>query len=414
MASELRSALLLNWRDANLRRLQGAWVASITGYWCAGVALAVSSYLRDGSRGLALLAVARFVTPALVGPVGGTLSDRFPRRRVMVTCDLFRAASIGALAITGIRQTAAVLYVLAALMAVMQTGFRTAQAALLPVVSPGPKVLEAANLIATSSEGVGIFLGPALGGVLLGSLGVGAAFGFAALTFLWSAALVTRVDIAETHIDSSSLGLKSMLIDGVKALAGSSPLRGIVGIYAAQTLVAGVMQTLLPLLAFRIAMSGGRETGFLFAAVGIGALAGGAVTGWTLRLGNARVLLVGVLLCGAPLELVAGSPGRFSSLVAMFVVGIGATMADVGAITLLQRVADPALLGRVFGLLEAILLSTLGLGAAIAPEIARLISLRGAFAATGAVLPAVAAVAWVPLLRLGGTQRLLEDRDEGG
>ena len=47
--------------------------------------------------------------------------------------------------------------------------------------------------------------------------------------------------------------------------------------------------------------------------------------------------------------------------------GIGNTLVDVAGLTLLQRTAPPDVIGRVFGVLEMLLVGTIGLGAALAP-----------------------------------------------
>ena len=79
---------------------------------------------------------------------------------------------------------------LAAVTAILTSVFRPAQAALLPALARTPEQLTAANAMATTIEGVAIFLGPGIGGILLSISGPNAVFVFAAAGLLWSAALV--------------------------------------------------------------------------------------------------------------------------------------------------------------------------------------------------------------------------------
>ena len=77
------------------------------------------------------------------------------------------------------------------------------------------------------------------------------------------------------------------------------------------------------------------------------------------------------------------------ALVLLAGVGAGNTVVDVAAVTLLQRSADDAVLGRVFGVLETVLLSALGLGSILAPLAIHVLGIRAALISTGLVLPVV-------------------------
>ena len=67
--------------------------------------------------------------------------------------------------------------------------------------------------------------------------------------------------------------------------------------------------------------------------------------------------------------------------------GLGNTLVDVAGLTLLQRTAPPDVIGRVFGVLEMMLVGTIGLGAALAPLLIDVVGIRWALVVTGAFLP---------------------------
>jgi Cyclic nucleotide-binding domain len=72
----------------------------------------------------------------------------------------------------------------------------------------------------------------------------------------------------------------------------------------------------------------------------------------------------------------------------------------VAGLTLLQRTAPAEVIGRVFGVLEMILVAAIGLGAVLTPALIDLVGTRWSLVVTGAVLPALAAVAWRQLVAI--------------
>ncbi len=80
--------------------------------------------------------------------------------------------------------------------------------------------------------------------------------------------------------------------------------------------------------------------------------------------------------------------------------GLGNTLTDVNALTLLQRNAPDEVLARVFGVLQSALVATMGLGAMLAPLLIALVGIRTALVAFGLLLPALAAAVWLQLQRL--------------
>jgi hypothetical protein len=75
-------------------------------------------------------------------------------------------------------------------------------------------------------------------------------------------------------------------------------------------------------------------------------------------------------------------------------VGVGDTLVEVAAPTLLQRVVPDEILGRVFGVVESLLYAAMGVGAILAPVLANNLGTRAALIASGAFLPVLAILAW--------------------
>jgi hypothetical protein len=152
-------------------------------------------------------------------------------------------------------------------------------------------------------------------------------------------------------------------------------------------------------MALELLKLGSSGVGYLSAATGIGGLIGAiALLAQTRKLG--LTLGIGVLLWGAPIALIGIWPNKVSALVLLGVVGLGNSLVDVPAFTLLQRAAPNEVLARVFGVLETAVLLTVALGAAVAPLLIHFAGLRAALIVTGAFLPAVTAILWRQLRAL--------------
>jgi MFS family permease len=298
----------------------------------------------------------------------------------------------------------AAIYALTALVGLMQSIFRPTQAALLPSLARSPEELTAANLVLTTIESVGIFMGPAIGGIMLALTGTDAVFAASAVAFLLSALLLAGVrPEREPARAPLKTGLLRESFAGFATIARDSRLRLIVGLYGAQTLVAGALNVLIVVMALELLDMGEAGIGFLNSAVGIGGLLGGfAALALLSRNKLASDFAVGLVLWGAPIALIGIFPNAALALVLLGVVGIGVTLVDVAGLTLLQRAVPDEVMTRVFGVVQSVFVGTLGLGAIIAPLLIELFDVRGALVASGGLLPVLALLFWRRLQALDG------------
>jgi MFS family permease len=386
-------------RNPGLRRIELAWAASIVGTWAYGIAVVVYAYEQGGATAVGVVGLARWLAAAVASPFAALLGDRYDRRWVMVASDLARAALIGGGALAVFAEAPPiVVYVIAGLVGVAATAFRPAEAALIPSLARTPEELTAANVAASTIESVGIFGGPAIGGLLLAASGPGVVFLVTAGALLWSAFLVARVqpvDRAKEDGEQEAVSVVDELLAGFRTIAGERRLRLLVGLFSAQTFVDGMLNVLIVVIALKLLDTGQAGVGFLNSAVGIGglfgALAAAALVG---RRRLAADFGLGIFIWGVPLALVAVWPNQAFVLVLLAVVGIGNTIVDVSGMTLLQRAAPDDVLARVFGVLESLLLLTAALGAVFAPVLLNWLGTRGALIVAGALLPLVVIPAW--------------------
>jgi predicted MFS family arabinose efflux permease len=172
------------------RALWLAQVLSVAGDQLARVALTLLVFDRTHSPLLAAVTFAASVVPAFIGGIAlSGLADRFPRRRVMIACDLIRVALVAVMAVSGI--PIAVLVVLLFLVTLTGAPFLSARAALYPDILTGDLYVLGTAVTLTTLQFAQV-LGFAAGGAVVGFFGFQVSLIIDAVTFALSA-LITCI-----------------------------------------------------------------------------------------------------------------------------------------------------------------------------------------------------------------------------
>jgi MFS family permease len=306
---------------------------------------------------VAWLLLAGDFAPALLGPLTGTVADRFDRRRVMVGCELLQGALVVVIALW--LPALPLLLVLVGLRAVAGQVFQPASRAAVPALVP-ERDLERANAAVGVASNGGEALGPLVAAVALPVLEVRGVLLVDAASFLVSAALLGFLPPLAGSGDGDRARPASFLADagaGLRYLRGQPILRVVVGGYVAVVACTGIDDVALVFLATGTFGAGESAAGLLLAAVGIGLLAGYALlarTGGRAAIDRgttpAAALLLGGFAISSAGNLLTGLAWAVAAAFAVQAVrGLGIAAMDVAATTLVQRVAPPGLQGRVFG-----------------------------------------------------------------
>jgi MFS family permease len=389
--------------NPRVRNVQLAGAGSTLGVWAYGVALPVYAYHAGGKSAVGLLFFARFVLAALASPWLGLLADRSSRRSVMLISDLIRTglmAGMTAVAIAG--GSAYVVYVLAITSTVVASAWGPAQAALMPLLVDTPEELTAANVVENTISSVGMFAGPALGGVLLVVSGPSAVFALTAGLTLWSALFVLRVPRDEPpEKPAERPHFLHELTAGFATAIRRPALRIVIGLSGALAFVDGLLEVLLVLVALQLLHGNNGTLGWLNVAAGIGSIAGAfVVAALATRRRLAGGFALGLLLSTVPLAVIAAVSSLGPALLLIGVLGVGSVFCQVNGVTLLQRTAENEVMGRVFAVLETLLLTGLAIGSIAAPGIVSWLGLRGALIAAGSVVPVLVVLLWPSLRRI--------------
>ena len=403
---ETLSSARLVFANPNLRRVNLALAGSMVGDWAFATAVTVWAYQFGGAAAVGVYAVVRLLLIAFSLPFVSVLVDRIPYKRFMVAADLVRAVLVGACAaIVWVGGPPVVVLVLAVVAGLVGAPFRPAQMALMPSLAKTPHELTAANAVGSTIESLTFFVGPAIAGLLLGVADASAIFLLDALTFVWSAALLSRLPAGGAKSAEKRPAERAHVLTeataGFRVIAQDRSLLLIAVLYCVQTIVAGASVVFAVLIAVDVVRIGPQGVGFLDAVLGAGAIVGGLVA--LSRAGHgsvARDFGVGVIGWALPLLLIAIWPSPVFAFVAFAVIGLANPLVDVNAMTLLQRIAPESVLGRVFGALESALIGTMALGALLMPLLVELVGLRWALVVLALPVAGAAAALFPALVRL--------------
>jgi MFS family permease len=233
----------------------------------------------------------------------------------------------------------------------------------------------------------------------------GAVFVVTALMLAVSVLFISLVRVPQRERPRSEVEASTIVSEalaGFRAIGHDPSLRVMMGLFTAETAVAGALQVYIVVLALESLDLGDGGVGFLNSAMGVGALVGAVAA---LSLAGVRRLspafLVGLVLRGVPLVAVGlVSDSLVPVLVFLAVFGLGGAFVDVPGLTIVQRSVQEDVLARVFGVIQMLWLSSIGIGAALAPVLVGWLGLDGALIATGALLPALVVLFGVKLVRI--------------
>lgn len=303
----------------------------------------------------------------LLGPLGGTVADRYSRRGIIIWSDVASGVAVLVLAaVMFLRPNATPLLVgwlfaVALLGGVVRAFFSPAISAAIPAIVPRSRVASANSL----SEGSGRFaslVGQAAGGVLFRVLGAPVLFLVDGLTYLFSALSEMFIDIPQ-DIPEGGLGwrdtARQVVSDLREGLAHIRSCRGLPDLMAIAAVFNFFAMPFIVLLPFFVEDDLGARPdwyGYLLAALGAGALAGYVFAGSVTVPRRVRATLMLMSLAGLGAALVgSGSVDSTAGALAwMTFAGLCEGYFSVMGITLLQVNTPDALRGRVFGVLHTL------------------------------------------------------------
>jgi MFS family permease len=399
-------------RNRNFSLLWVGQLVSLFGERIHTVALGFLVYDATGGSALevGLTFAATAVPNVLLGPLAGTLVDRWDRRRTMAICDVLRAALLLSVPLV-IRVDVSLVYIMAFLIATVTLLFRPAKTAVIPAVVEERDLVTANSMSSvadTAADLIGLPLaGVLIGGALLGSLEI--AFVLGASTYFVSAVLIWAMEVPKQELIDTPLRLRSIwdeMVEGWNFLRRQAELfsNTIVSTVAQLAVGAEIVAT-IPYTHEVLTTSPEfpAETAYalLLSAVALGSVLGGIGVGWIGdRVRKGPMTIVGFI--GMGLSLVAAGFVR-EPLVAIgifFFTGLFNMVFIIPTITLFQQLTPQRLMGRVVSSRQALVFGSIAASMGLSGWLADLIGAGTVLIVAGGICAlAGAAGLLVPAMR---------------
>lgn len=369
--------------DSTVFHHQGFWqlwvsgLLIVVGYQAFPVALAVTVLDAGGSAStLGSILAARVFSSVLLVLAGGVWADRLPQKFVMIFADVLRGLLTLAIVFASVSHARA--WVLAVIIFIMGAGEALgapASNSILPSILPAEK-LPAGNALRSVTGRTGSIVGPAIGGLLVATLGSKLTFVFVAGMFFIGTSLLLGIKSPPKVFNENRPTFRHEIKEGLKAVWNMPWVFWIILIAALQlAVVVGVETVLLPVITRREFHGNG-----VFAASTAMFSLGGVITAiWFARYKAKKPGLLSIIswifFAAAPLALAFPISPLFV-IGCYFVAGLATEPFGVYWSTALQREIPNEMLGRVSSVDYMGSLALLPVGMALAGPVTSLVGER--------------------------------------
>ena len=386
----------------------GAFVSNI-GTWMETVAFGVYVTSRTGQAVWpGLVAAATFVPTAFLGPVGGAVADRMPRKVVLLvttSVQTFFAGLITTLMVIGNPAPSVVVLVAFGSGCAAAMGFPAYQA-MIPDLVP-VEDLPGAIALGSAQWNLGRVIGPLFAGIAISLGGIPWALGANTTSFFAVIVVLLLITLPRPAADARAVKMGAAIRSGIRFVRTDPGLRVVIQTMSLSMLFAAPFIALVPAMAIKVLDSGKTGTSVLVTAQGIGAVTAALAIGpLGRRYGMRWIMVRSVSLVPLALVLYAVAPNLPLSAIAILVVG-SLYLTSLSCFTTIAQQRSPSeYRGRVLSLNSVVLGTLYPLGAALQGLLADHFGLRAVTA--GAAIVMLVVLIAVRALRPGYTRALDE------
>ncbi len=393
LAEEVHKTFASMHVSRNFRLFFVGQLISVSGTWVNATASAIL-VLRLTNSGVALgiEAALMFLPVLLLGVWGGTLADRFDKRRILVWSNAGYAA------------LAAVQFVLVATGAVrIWMVFAIALlSGLILVIEPPTRqsfyaelvgeehITNAVSLNSAVFTGTRV-LGGAIAGTMIDAFGLWSPFLLDTVSYVAVIVALVAMRAGELHPQHKAQGEPGLVRAGLRYLWRSEELRVPLVVMSVVYLFTFNFSVVIPLHAERTYGGGAREIGWLYAAIGLGAFIGSIAMANRQPEPSLPTLGAFAVAFGVFLTLVGVAPTFPLAMAGMIAAGYASMLFAITANSTLQRAARSEMRGRVMALYTTLFLGSTAVGGPITGWVAEGAGAATTFVASGLIAAAAGA-----------------------
>ena len=375
----------------------GTWMQSVTQSWL------VYSWTHSGFQ-VGLVVALQTLPILLLGPVGGTIADRYGKYGILFWTQAL--AGVQALILAGLDLSGHLglwmLYLMAVVLGLINmVDNPTRQTFIMEMV--GRK--ELANAVTLNSVMVNMAraIGPAVAGLLIASIGSGWCFLANGVSFAFVLASLRAMDRAELKPAPRVARMRGQLREGFRYVGSTPVLRDALIMMALIGCLTYEFQTTLPLMTGGPFHGDSRTYGFLTACMGVGAVVGGLVAASRPNR-SARRLVTTAAVFGVTVLAAALAPSLYVEEALLLLVGAcSVTFLATGNATL-QLSAEPSMRGRVMSLWSVAFLGSTPVGGPLVGFVAGQLGARYGLGIGGLAALLAALYGWSRLRQKPGTE----------
>lgn len=385
------------WFIGQALSLMGTWMQSVAQGWVV--------YQMTGSRfALGAISFANTIPTLFLMLPAGAVADRVPRRALMVitqTVMMLCAFILTILTATGALRVWHIALLAFTLGVANSFDAPARQSIVVELVDDRGDLMNAIALNSTMFN-LARIIGPAIGGVVLATLGSAWCFGLNGLSFLAVIGALLAMRLSASYPAPPREPLTSQIATGLRYVLDNTLVRTIILLVGVSTLFGFSYSTLMPAYAVDVLRVGETGLGMLNTAVGIGALAGSLTVASLVHFRRKGwLLLIGSLLFPTALLFFAFSHCFPLSLFCLMLAGFGFVTQNATSNTLVQTSVPDELRGRVMAIYTLMFFGMMPFGSLIAGSIAQVLDSTTAITINASVTLAFALVVlmMVPALR---------------
>jgi MFS family permease len=335
----------------NYRRYYAGQSISLIGTWMQMTAQSwlVLTLTHSGTM-LGVIVALQTLPVLLLGPYGGVIADRVDKRRMMIALQSMmgiQALILGVLTVTGEVEVWQI-GILAAMLG-LNNAFENPARQSFMMELVGAEHLRNAVSLNSVLVNVARAIGPAIAGILIATVGDGVCFLVNALSFIPVVLTLTSMDRTQLATVEPTPRARGQLREGLRYVRSTPTLAVPLVMMAVAGCLTYEFQVSLPVMADRGLNVGATGFGFMTAAMGVGAVAGGLLVAARGKTGL-RPLVLSALGFGSALVLATLAPNLPLELLALGIAGAGSIAFMSMGNSTLQLGSAPEMRGRVMSL----------------------------------------------------------------